>query len=178
MSQAPKKPASGPSGPTSTPQQTMVASVVSLVIPVAIIALLLAYAASLSHQTAGADAMSAQATADRIMPVGKVQIKLVSASTGPRTGEQAYKAQCAACHDAGMLGAPKIGDTAAWSGRIGQGLATLANHAIKGFKAMPMQGGGDMTDLEITRAAAFLSNAGGAKFEEPAAPAADAASAP
>jgi cytochrome c5 len=77
-----------------------------------------------------------------------------------------------------MLGAPKIGDTAAWSGRIGQGLATLANHAIKGFKAMPTQGGGDMTDLEITRAAAFLSNAGGAKFEEPAAPAADAASAP
>ena len=35
-----------------------------------------------------------------------------------------------------------------------------------------------MTDLEITRAVAFLANAGGAKFEEPAAPAAEAASAP
>ena len=96
------------------------------------------------------------------MPVGTVQIKLASANAGPRSGEEAYKAQCAACHDAGMLGAPKFGDAGAWGGRIGQGLTTLATHAIKGFNAMPAQGGGDMSDLEITRAAAFMANAGGA----------------
>ena len=43
-----------------------------------------------------------------------------------RAAEDVYKAQCAACHDAGMLGAPKFGDAGAWGGRIGQGLTTLA----------------------------------------------------
>lgn len=178
MSQAPQTQESGHQGPISTPQQLMVAVAAAFIVPVIIIVLLVMYVSSQSQNAAGTDALSAQATADRIMPVGTVQIKLVSANTGPRSGEEAYKAQCAACHDAGMLGAPKFGDAAAWGGRIGQGLATLAGHAIKGFNAMPAQGGGDMTDLEITRAVAFLANAGGAKLEEPAAPAAEAASAP
>ena len=177
MSQAPQTQESGHQGPISTPQQLMVAVAAAFIIPVIIIVLLVMYVSSHSQKAAGTDALSAQATADRIMPVGTVQIKLASANAGPRSGEEAYKAQCAACHDAGMLGAPKFGDAGAWGGRIGQGLTTLATHAIKGFNAMPAQGGGDMSDLEITRAAAFMANAGGAKFEEPAAPAA-AASAP
>ncbi|MFZ2298170.1 MAG: cytochrome C [Burkholderiales bacterium RIFCSPLOWO2_12_FULL_64_99] len=178
MSQAPQSQESGHQGPISTPQQLMVAVAAAFIIPVIIIVLLVMYVSSQSQHAAGSNALSAQATADRIMPVGTVQIKLVSANAGPRKGEEAYKAQCAACHDAGMLGAPKFGDAAAWSARIGQGLATLASHAMKGFNAMPAQGGADLTDLEITRAVAFLANAGGAKFEEPAAPAAEAASAP
>lgn len=178
MSQAPQTQESGHQGPISTPQQLMVAVAAAFIIPVIIIVLLVMYVSSHSQKAAGTAALSAQATADRIMPVGTVQIKLASANAGPRKGEEAYKAQCAACHDAGMLGAPKFGDAAAWAPRIGQGLATLASHALKGFNAMPAQGGGDMTDLEITRAAAFMANAGGAKFEEPAAPAAEAASAP
>ena len=156
----------------------MLAIAAAFIIPVAVIVLLVIYVSSQNQSAAGSDALSAQAVADRIMPVGTVQIKLASANTGPRSGEDAYKAQCAACHDAGMLGAPKFGDAAGWSGRIGQGLSKLAEHAIKGFNAMPAQGGGDLSDLEITRAVAFLANAGGAKFEEPAAPAAEAASAP
>ena len=159
MSQAPQTQESGHQGPISTPQQLMVAVAAAFIVPVIIIVLLVMYVSSQSQHAAGSNALSAQATADRIMPVGTVQIKLVSANTGPRSGEEAYKAQCAACHDAGMLGAPKFGDAAAWGGRIGQGLATLAGHAIKGFNAMPAQGGGDMTDLEITRAVAFLANA-------------------
>lgn len=178
MSQAPQTQESGHQGPISTPQQLMVAVAAAFIIPVIIIVLLVMYVSSHSQKAAGTNALSAQATADRIMPVGTVQIKLASANTGPRKGEEAYKAQCAACHDAGMLGSPKFGDAAAWGPRIGQGLTTLASHALQGFKAMPAQGGGDMSDLEITRAAAFMANAGGAKFEEPAAPAAEAASAP
>lgn len=178
MSQAPQNQESGHEGPISTPKQLMVAVAAAFIVPIAIIVLLVTYVSSQSQQAAGSDALSAQATADRIMPVGTVEIKLASANTGPRSGEESYKAQCAACHDSGMLGAPKLGDAGAWGGRIGQGLATLAGHAVKGFNAMPAQGGGDMSDLEITRAAAFLANAGGAKFEEPPAPAGDAASAP
>ena len=82
-----------------------------------IIVLLVMYVSSQSQNAAGTDALSAQATADRIMPVGTVQIKLASANAGPRSGEEAYKAQCAACHDAGMLGAPKFGDAGAWGGQ-------------------------------------------------------------
>lgn len=178
MSQAPQSQESGHQGPISTPQQLMIAVAAAFIVPVAIIVLLVIYVSSQSQSAAGSDALSAQAVADRIMPVGTVQIKLASANTGPRSGEEAYKAQCAACHDAGMLGAPKFGDAGAWGGRIGQGLATLAGHAIKGFNAMPAQGGGDLSDLEITRAVVYLTNSGGSKFDEPAAPAGDAASAP
>ena len=50
---------------------------------------------------------------------------------------------------------------------------------MKGFNAMPPQGGGEFADIEITRAAAYMANAGGAKFvEPPVVAAADAASAP
>jgi len=39
---------------------------------------------------------------------------------------------------------------------------------------MGAQGGGDFSDIEVGRAVAFMANAGGAKFEEPKAPAAEA----
>ena len=107
----------------------------------------------------------------------KRDLKLASANTGPRSGEEVYKAACAACHAAGALGAPIFADAGAWSGRIGKGLETLALHAIKGFNAMPPQGGGDISDAEITAAVVYLANAGGAKFEAPAMPAAAASEA-
>ena len=50
----------------------------------------------------------------------------------PKTGEQAFQAQCAACHAVGALGSPKFGDKAAWAPRIGAGLAALTNSALKG----------------------------------------------
>jgi cytochrome c5 len=181
MSQAPNSHESGHEGPISTPQQLAVAVAAAFVVPVIIIALLVNYVTSGSKDAAGSDALSAQAVSERIMPVGQVDLKIASANTGPRSGEEIYKTACAACHGAGVMGAPKFGDAGAWGGRIGQGLATLATHAIKGFNAMPPQGGGDMSDHEITAAAAYMANAAGGKFEVPAAPAAaasDAASEP
>ena len=172
MSQAPQTQESGHQGPISTPQQLMVAVAAAFIVPVIIIVLLVMYVSSQSQNAAGTDALSAQATADRIMPVGTVQIKLVSANTGPRSGEEAYKAQCAACHDAGMLGAPKFGDAAAWGARIKQGLDTLVTSALKGKGAMGAQGGGDFNDIEIARAVVYMANNAGGKFDEPKAPAA------
>jgi cytochrome c5 len=50
-----------------------------------------------------------------------------------------------ACHAAGVAGAPKLGDKAAWAPRIAQGADTLHTHAIKGFQGkagmMPPKGG-------------------------------------
>ena len=179
MSQAPQSQESGHQGPISTPQQLIAAVLAAFVVPVAVIALLVNYVSSANKSAAGSDALSPQAVSQRIMPVGQVEIKLASANAGPRGGEEVYKAACVTCHGAGMLGAPKFGDAGAWSGRIGQGDAKLLEHALKGFNAMPAQGGGDFSDLEVHRAMVYMVNGSGGKFAEPAAPAAsEAASAP
>jgi cytochrome c5 len=172
MSQA--STSSGHEGPIQTPQQLIAAVAAAFIIPVVIIVLLVNYVSSSSKSPAGSDALSAQAISQRIMPVGTVEIKTASANTGPRSGEEVFKAQCTNCHTAGMLGAPKFGDAAAWGPRIAKGETTLLDHALKGFNAMPAQGGGDFSDLEVHRAMVYMANAGGAKFTEPAA----AASAP
>ncbi len=107
------------------------------------------------------------AMAQRLQRVGTVELQTGSAGGAPKTGEQAYQAQCAACHAAGALGSPKFGDAAAWAPRIGAGLAALTNSALKGKNSMPAQAGGALSDLEISRAAAYMANNGGAKFAEP-----------
>ena len=63
----------------------------------------------------------------------------------PADGTAAYQTACAACHGAGIAGAPKVGDKAAWGPRIAQGKETLYNHALHGFNGktgvMPAKGG-------------------------------------
>ena len=80
---------------------------------------------------------------------------------------------CSACHASGVSGAPKFQDAAAWAPRIAQGFETLVNSASKGKNAMPAQAGGVASELEVARAVAYMANAAGGKFEEPAAPAAE-----
>jgi cytochrome c5 len=64
-----------------------------------------------------------------------------------KNGTEVYEsgAGCHLCHGAGIAGAPKAGDKAAWAPRIAQGKATLYEHAIKGFTGkngtMPPKGG-------------------------------------
>ena len=70
-----------------------------------------------------------------------------------------------------MLGAPKFGDAAAWGPRIKTGFDALLNSALKGKNAMTAQGGGAFSDYEVARAVVYMANAGGAKFDEPKAPA-------
>ena len=91
-----------------------------------------------------------------------------------KTGQQVFEAQCTACHTAGALGAPKFGDLAAWVARNKTGYEALLNSALKGKNAMTAQGGGDFSDFEIGRAVVYMANKGGAKFDEPKAPAAAA----
>ncbi len=76
-------------------------------------------------------------------------------------GEEIYKQACFACHDAGVAGAPKLGDKAAWEARIAQGEATLDKHAIEGFTGesgtMPPKGGRtDLSDEDIKNAVAYM----------------------
>lgn len=73
-----------------------------------------------------------------------------------RPGDMLYKAICATCHDAGLVGAPKVGVVGDWAPRIGEGKATLYDHAINGFNAMPARGGADISDDEVKNAVDYM----------------------
>ena len=107
---------------------------------------------------------------ERIQPVGEVVLADASGAKGALTGEQVYGQVCKTCHDAGLAGAPKIGDKGAWSARIAAGQKTVDQHAIAGFKAMPAKGGNaDLSDDEVRRAVVYMANKSGANWKEPAA---------
>ena len=79
------------------------------------------------------------------------------AAAKPAGGEAIYQSACAACHAAGVAGAPKTGDKAGWSARIAKGKATLYDHAIKGLNAMPAKGGNPaLSDGDVKAAVDYL----------------------
>jgi cytochrome c5 len=78
-----------------------------------------------------------------------------------RTGKQIVEAQCIKCHGTGVGGAPKIGDRAAWTPRVSEGLDVVVRSAIHGHGAMPPRGGmADLTDSEIRSAIVYMFNVG------------------
>lgn len=167
-------------GPIKTPKQLLLAVFFSFFIPVFAIIALVAYVASDSKPAGSTQAekfalggVTAQdlerATAERIRKVGAVEIR--DANRALRSGEEVYKAQCAACHATGAANAPKFGDAGSWANRIRTGFDALVTSALKGKGAMPGQAGGDFEDTEIARAVAYMANAAGAKFAEPQRPA-------
>jgi cytochrome c5 len=64
------------------------------------------------------------------------------AGGGAKSPDDVIAAHCGACHGTGVLGAPKIGDTAAWKERADTqgGLDGLLAKAISGINAMPPKG--------------------------------------
>ena len=85
----------------------------------------------------------------------------VDAKADAKAGKAVYDTNCAACHKDGVMGAPKLGDKAAWSARVPQGVETMAKKSIAGFQgkvgAMPPRGGNaTLTDEAVTNAVAFM----------------------
>mgnify|MGYP002148766643 FL=1 len=164
-------------GPIKTPKQLILAVFFSFVVPIFAIVLLVMYVTTDHRSASGSEGLGAEAVARRIQPIGSIEIKDPSNVAALKTGEQVFNAQCTACHTSGAAGAPKIGDAAAWEPRIKSGYEALLNSALKGKNAMGAQGGGDFSDLEVGRAVVYMANKGGAKFDEPKAPAAAASAA-
>lgn len=72
-------------------------------------------------------------------------------------GKAIYDATCAACHNTGVAGAPKLGDVNAWAPRIKAGTQTLFASAIKGKNAMPARGGNaSLADKDIQAAVNYM----------------------
>lgn len=162
-------------GPIKTPAQLMWTSFFFFVAPIFIIIGLVYFVTSGPKPNAG-EVNRELATAERIHRIGSVELR--DANRPLATGEAVYNAQCTACHAAGLAGAPKSGDAAAWKPRLTKGYDTLLTHALKGFGAMGAQGGGAYSDIEIGRAVVYMTNSAGGKFPVPEAPAAkDAAAA-
>jgi len=68
------------------------------------------------------------------------------------TADETYKSACGACHDAGLAGAPKLGDKAAWAPRVKQGKEALYKIALlgkPGTAMMPKGGVAKLSDAEV-----------------------------
>ena len=154
----------GHTGPIKNSKQLLITVVLAFILPVILIIGLVNFVGSAPKTGAGVG-MHELAQAQRIQKIGSIEIR--DANRPLRGGEDVYKGQCAACHATGVSGAPKFGDAAAWAPRLGQGFEAMVQSALKGKNAMAPQGGGEFNDLEISRAVAFMANAGGANFPEP-----------
>lgn len=118
---------------------------------------------------------SEQAVLERIQPVGQVRVgesgevvaaapaapaaekTMAAADAGGKSGEEVYNGVCMACHAAGVAGAPKLGDKAAWEPRLAQGMDALLNTSIKGKGAMPPKGGNtSLSDAEVKSAVHYM----------------------
>jgi cytochrome c5 len=71
-------------------------------------------------------------------------------------GAKLYESNCQVCHSAGLLNAPKYGDTAAWAARLGKGKETLYMHSAKGFNKMPAQAVDGVTEAQVKAAVDYM----------------------
>jgi len=124
------------------------------------------------QQQRGALSGSGSSVAERIKPVGQLvvasattprePVKIAVAASPPgRNGQQIYQAACVACHDAGIAGAPKLGDKGQWAKRIAKGVDTLYASAVNGVQgsggAMPPKGGNlALSNAEVKAAVDYI----------------------
>jgi cytochrome c5 len=118
--------------------------------------------ASAAVQTAApapAAAPPAAATAAAPPPAAAAPAAAAPQTASGGSGEALYKQACFVCHAAGVAGAPKLGDKAAWAPRLQQGVPALVQSAMKGKGAMPPKGGTNASEQELAAAVQYMVNA-------------------
>lgn len=158
-----------------SPQQLAVVVFLAFAVPIAIIVAVVQYVTNTLHVDPAHPSMSEEAVSRRIKPVGEIVLAGASAPAvtaaaapsatpapsaqpaGKADGKTVYDKACMMCHGAGIAGAPKAGDKAAWGPRIAQGQDTLYNHALNGIRAMPARGGNAaLSDPEVKAAVDYM----------------------
>jgi cytochrome c5 len=147
-----------------TPKQLIVVVVLAFTIPVLAIIAIAEFATGGLKVDPKSPAMSDAAVAERLKPIsatapapGAPAATPGAAKTAAKPGEALYQSVCTACHGAGIAGAPKTGDKAAWKPRIAQGMDLLYEHALKGKGAMPPKGGAmSAPDADVKAAVDYL----------------------
>ncbi len=110
---------------------------------------------------AGAGAAPAAASASEASapaPAAPAAAAAPQASAG-EVGKKVYESTCQMCHAAGVAGAPKFGDKAAWAPRIAQGKAKLYESALHGKGAMPPKGTYAGSDDDVKAAVDYMAAA-------------------
>ena len=143
-------------GPVKTPKQLFWVSVGAFVIPVFVIIGLVYFVTSGNKQAPGATDV-ARGIAERLQKVGTVEVR--DANRPLEEGATVYKTQCAACHAAGVAGAPKFGDKAAWAPRLAAGFDEVLKIATQGKGAMPPKGGFTGSDADFAAAVHYMVDA-------------------
>lgn len=151
--------------------------ILGILIGIAVILYVLARIVASDTQEAEvqASAEMRRAVNERIAPIAKVAVsgqdnsalappKQAAAAAADMGGEEVFKSACVACHGAGVAGAPKFGDAAAWGPRVAKGADTLHKHALEGFQGqagfMPPKGGRtDLSDKSIMNAVDYMVSA-------------------
>ena len=143
------------------------AAVLNRIKPVGEVVLAEARVAS-GERSASASAVQANAPAQGIP--GPTMVATAVAASAPKSaaaapagkpdGKKIYDAVCMVCHAAGVAGAPKFGDKAAWAPRIQTGIESLHSAALKGKGAMPPKGGSaNLSDADVTAAVDYMVSA-------------------
>lgn len=85
-----------------------------------------------------------------------------------KSGEQAYKEVCQACHGAGVANAPKAGEPGGWTALFAEGQAVVTAHGWVGVRGMPAKGGRpDLSLEEFARATAWMARSAGGDWQDP-----------
>ena len=166
------------SSPIKTPKQLIVVVVLSFVVPITLIAMLTQLVTGGAPTGKDNPGLTDAAIAKRLKPVGEVVVDasqpkpapaapvVVAAAPAPGAaapaadsgkGKSVYDSACTACHTAGVAGAPKSGDKAAWAPRLKTGAAALYTSALKGKNAMPPKGGNlSLSDADVKAAVDYM----------------------
>lgn len=175
------------SSPIKTPQQLIAVVAVAFVAPIVVIALLAALVTSGTKggsndpkvvaeriKPVGTLVIAEQPPAAPATATAKPETKpatpIVAATIPPPAapaaagakldGKAVYDTACAACHAAGVAGAPKLGDKGAWAPRLASGKDAMYVSAIKGKGAMPPKGGQlQLSDEQVKSAVDFMTAA-------------------
>ncbi|MDA8365188.1 MAG: c-type cytochrome [Gammaproteobacteria bacterium] len=147
----------------------LVAALVAVTVVIFVVAQMVTSGLNLN---AGKTAMAQNqaAIAARIKPVGEVTVgnapvvnSIIPAANAAvkNPGKATFESTCIACHGAGVAGAPKFGDKAAWAPHIAKGLPTLYQHALHGFSGkagyMPAKGGNPgLSDADVEAAVRYM----------------------
>jgi cytochrome c5 len=170
--------------PIKTPRQLLIVVLLAFAVPITLIVMLTQLVTSGGDRSKDNPALSEEAIAKRLKPVGEVVVDpsqpapvdaavtvpaqtaaapapgakpAAAAKADAGKGKSVYETTCMVCHAAGVAGAPKIGDQAAWAPRIKSGLSTLHANAIKGKNAMPPKGGNlALTDADVNAAVDYM----------------------
>jgi cytochrome c5 len=155
--------------------------VLAFAVPITLIVMLTQLITSGPDLSKNNPALSEEAIAKRLQPVGSVAVDpgqpqpqsaapvAVAAAPAPGAaapataradagkGKSVYDSACTVCHAAGVAGAPKAGDKAAWAPRLKTGMEALYANSLKGKNAMPPKGGNlSLADADVKAAVDYL----------------------